>query len=508
MIILKLKENISYIIQVIFLVLFYWLFLNVLIVNQVYANKNLFNPIIVVLFIILFFIICLTAYHFIFKYTKWFTKYEGVLLFFVLFFMFLLQLDFGILLETNPNFDYEAVYRGAIQWLTTGNLGSYQSYFYTFPNNLGCLFLLKIFFQALSVFGIKTFYLAGTVLVCIIFEVAYYLVFLIVKHLYGVLNAFMALILCALVIPIYFYSSIFYTDTLTFVFPVLIYFLYIQAKDASSRKVTYLLFVSIGIVTAIGMTIKISVLFMLIAIFIDLILTLNIKQYIFKICVCFLSLAIVIIAFQTYIYNCGILDKSIADTRKIPYSHWLSMTLVGDGTYNNNDYSYIYTFPTTKQMDQAAWKKYFQRLNNYGVSGYIVFLNRKQITTWGNGTYDINEFLRTRPVNKTFLHDFVLDGGKYNIQFSNICQGFYIGMFSFILLYIFMLVRKRRRYKYTDNKSLAVYIVILGLFIFFLVWEANARYIINYIPIFIIAAVPGINIFYNRITKKKKNISS
>ena len=504
---INLKENLSYIIQIIFLCLFSWLFLNVFLVNQVYGNKDIFNPIIVLSITIYFFVICVFAYKVILKQTDWFTKYESLIVTIILLTLFFVQLYISMRLETNPQFDYEAVYRGAIQWFSSGNLGGFQDYFYKFPNNIGCLFLLKIYFQFLNLFGVKDFYLAGTILVSAIFEIGYYLVYLIVRRLYGLQNALMSLFLCVLILPIYFYGAIFYTDTLTFFFPVLIYYLFLKAKDTNSKKLKYILFVIIGIVTAVGMIVKLSVVFMLIAICIDIFLALDIKKYIIKICVCILSLAIIFITFQTYVYNCGILDKATADTKKIPYSHWLSMTLVNDGSYNNEDYGYIYSFKTTKEMDKVAWDKYFQRLNDYGVTGYIIFLNRKQITTWGNGTFNINEFLRTRPVNNTSLHDIVLSGGKYNMMFSNICQGIYIGLFFLIILYIFIIVKKRKGYKSTDNKSLAIYIVILGLYIFFLIWEANPRYLINYIPIFIIAAVPGINEF-NRIldqrrTKKK-----
>lgn len=502
------RERFSYIIQIVLLCLFCWLFLNVLFVNQVYWNKDLFNPITVVLLAVCFLLTCVIAYRFILNHTKWFTKYEYVILYIVLLTLFLLQLYFGIRLQTNPEWDYEAVYRGAIQWFSKGNLGSFQDYFYRFPNNLGCLFLLKIYFQVLNIFGVKNFYLAGTVLVCIIFETGYYFVYLIVRRLYGIHNAMIALFLCVFILPIYFYGSIFYTDTLSFVFPALIYYLYLRVKDAKKITVKYLLFVIIGIVSAIGMLVKITVIFMLIAICIDIFLTLNIKQYFLKIGACFLVFATMILLFNIYIYNCGILDKSTADVKRIPYSHWLMMTLVNNGSYNNEDYGFIYSFSTTKEMDKAAWNRYFQRLDDYGTGRYILFLNRKQITTWGNGTYNINEFLRTRPVNKTFLDELVLDNGKYNVQFSNVCQGIHIALFVCIILYIFIIVKKHRDYKFTDNKLLAVYVVILGLYFFFLIWEANARYIINYIPIFIVAAVPSINEINKKIEEKKTKISS
>lgn len=496
----RIKEEVYRKTHIVIFAVFGWLFLNVLLVNQVYCSKDLFNPFFVSFFGLCFLFLSVWFFRFSEKHISWFEKYEIIILFLTLYVMFSIQLMFGVKLETNPNFDFEAVYRGAIQWLNDGNLGRHQSYFCKFPNNIGCLFILKIYFQLVSFFGVKAYYLAATILDCILFEIGYLLAYKIVKRLFGLQSAMMALFLSAFILPVYFYAAIFYSDSLTFIFPVLVYYLYLKGKDAETKVLQYVFFTLSGIAAAIGMEIKLTVLFILIAIVIELLLTKKPREYLLKIGVCALAAVITAVSFQTYIYSCGILDKKTVDRARIPYSHWLMMTLKNDGSYNNEDYGYINSFKTTQEKDKAAWKMYFKRLDDYGPGRYLIFLNRKQITTWGNGTYNISEFLRTNPVHKTGLRDIAVNGGKYYSLFTDICQGIHIGIFALMILYLYSLVKRRREMKTQENRAFAAYVVLLGLYVFFLIWEANARYLIDYIPIFIIAAIPGLKALNDRIS--------
>lgn len=61
-------------------------------------------------------------------------------------------------------------------------------------------------------------------------------------------------------------ASVFYTDVLSMVFPVLIVLLYLEYMDAGSKCNRALLVISIGVTCAIGMLVKFTALIALIAV--------------------------------------------------------------------------------------------------------------------------------------------------------------------------------------------------------------------------------------------------
>lgn len=90
----------------------------------------------------------------IFKHDAFMLKHYKKLLFFFAAFMLILQIIFGCILRFNPVFDMDAIYGGAIEWVETGTFASYYDYYYYFPNNLGGMSLLYIFFKLASYLGI------------------------------------------------------------------------------------------------------------------------------------------------------------------------------------------------------------------------------------------------------------------------------------------------------------------------------------------------------------------
>lgn len=81
--------------------------------------------------------------------------------------------------------------------------------------------------------------------------------------------ALMSLCLFLLCFPFYFMGAAFYTDSLSLLFPVLCYYLYLCLKDENNRKKQMIYLAFMGLSLTAGMMIKFTVVIVLIAIVID-----------------------------------------------------------------------------------------------------------------------------------------------------------------------------------------------------------------------------------------------
>ena len=91
----------------------------------------------------------------------------------------------------------------------------------------------------------------------------------------------------------------------------------------------------------------------------------------------------------------------------------------------------------------------------------------------------------------SFLYKLLLANSKSTEIFRAISQGI---QYAFVIILLVSCILKVKLYKNFDYLKLTV----IGLVIFFLLWENRSRYIFNYIPIFILIIVD----FYNSLKEK------
>ena len=175
--------------------------------------------------------------------------------------------------------------------------GDSTTYFSMYNNNIPFVTLLTIIFKFVHLFfGANSKYMGVVIVINILLiDIGVYLVQKIVQEIYGEKNSLFALLFMFFLSPLYCYAPIIYTDTFTFLFPPLIMYIYILSnKENISFKRKTLYSVLIGIITFIGMRLKITVLFILIAIFITEFLRIKfekreLKNYLFRYLIIFIT---------------------------------------------------------------------------------------------------------------------------------------------------------------------------------------------------------------------------
>lgn len=482
-------------INFIFFIAFAWIFVNVIFKDKGWFIK--YNPLVIIILAVLFVGLIFLINK---KFEKWFlniTKTRKLLLLSaVIITMMVIQVFLGYYLRVTPSWDFGSVQESAVDLAKYGKIVN-MDYFLNFRNNTGSLLLISLVYKIFYMVGIDKFGVIGILFNIMMIDASIVLMFFACDKLFGTAKAFLALFIAAMMTPLYTYAPIYYTDTLSMMFPVLILYLLILSKDVEVKWKKYALYFLIGSLGFIGGQIKLTVTFMLIAIAIELILKDEIKSYTPKIATMVLAFLITLKIFNALVDVSGVFNFKMSEKSPTPFTHWLMMGLKNHGGWNGEDYELTYSYPTREERIEVNLQEIKNRLKDYKVGGYFKFATAKAEWTWGDGTYFAPEKLRRKPLDENVLHQVFLEKGKYFKYYAYFSQAIHVSVLIFILASSFGNIITKRN-DYTN----ILRIVMFGIMIFLIMWEARPRYIVNYIPVFILVAVEGVNILDNYLKKK------
>lgn len=418
--------------------------------------------------------------------------------------MYIIQLIAGKALEFDPVFDMGAVYHGAAEWVKTGTFGEYYDYFEMFPNNIGSMFFLFIIFKLCSFIGIENFFMAGAAVNSIMSVCAMAVVSLTCRKMGCARHGLFALALFALSLPFYIIGAVFYTDSLSLLFPALVYYLYLLARSAADMRKQILFYLLMGLAAAVGMQMKFTVAVALVAAAIDLCFHFEPKRAAIAAAAAASMLILVSVSVNGVIYGSH-LDRETVENESLIYNHHIMMGLNGDGSYSASDYDFSKSFDNAAERNEAISEKIKQRVSSLGLKGMYELFEGKAARDFGDGTYGFGDFLDDDPKNDTVLHEYVLyDGEKYS-KYSHLCTGVHIAVMILMLFwsYSFVFVRKNKPYEY-----IAPCLAVFGVFAVLMIWETNRRYFFNFVPMIFICAVMGAEHFSAAMSGMKKRLAA
>lgn len=499
---MKYKINTKNILLNIFFMIFSICFIiitfNIIFTNTEYPYKS-FNLLPLTILLVL---VALLSFYFVLSECENFinTYYKRILIVFLAV-TGVIQLIIGYSLQFEPVFDMGAIYNGAIEWVKTGTFAEIYDYMYYFPNNLGGMMFLFVFFKISNMFGCENFFIVGMVVNTLMCLATIACVSLICKKILSPKSGLIALVFFTLSLPFYFISAAFYTDSLSLLFAPLIYLLYLYFKEAKTLKSQIFYSIAIGLITAIGTLIKFPVIIMYIAVIIDMLFNMPIKKTALVLVNGIVVILIVNLCFNGYIYSSH-LDSKIAKKQNTPYKHWIMMGLSSPiGAYNNDDYIFTRSFNDAKEQNNALNNEIKERIKSRGFLGMINFYNKKMLFSLGDGTYALSDFFDDNPKNNSILHDYILYNGPhyetYSILSISVLISFYILMISYSQYVCFQ--RKKLQ-------NIAPYISIFGMLLFLAIWESNGRYFTCFIPIVFVCSVLSIDMLYKILFKKRNNL--
>ena len=406
---------------------------------------------------------------------------------------------FGLLLKVQPGWDMGNIYKHAIAYATNTEVENIV-YLYTFPNNVGITMVYTVLFKICTLIGLNDYLTIATLFNSLIVASTGIILYLTAKKLFDDNKALLTVFITLITTPFYLYCAIYYSDTLAMFFLILLTYVYILSKEKTNLRIKIVLYCLLGLFLALGIKVKIVVAFLAIAfVLYKIIKGFNKKEDIYLILTIITSL--LIYALLSIITNCFIInDKDMLYNNKLPYEHWIGMGLIGDGRWSYNMYQLNYSLDNYDEKKMASNEFIKERLDNLNLISFNKHIYDKLKYAWTDGSYYAPEKLRRDPVNHNIIQDFILENGRYEKYYKYFPQVLHAGM----LIFIFVGVIGSLFSKNMDINT-CLYIFMLGLIVFFLLWENRSRYVFPGLPLFIIMELYGIDMFSKiKIYKKDR----
>lgn len=418
---------------------------------------------------------------------KWLERYDRFIIPLCAILYFVVVLMNGFKLRFTPTFDMDAIYGGAVQWVKEGSFTRYYEYYGHFPNNLGAMGFLRLCFGVAKWSGITDFFAVGIVINSLFIAGTMLVTSLVCRKLFGSVAGIMAILAFTLCLPFYFMGAAFYTDSLSLLFPVLFYWLYLIWQEKESRRDKWLYAFLMAVVLTVGMLIKFTVSIVLVAVLIDAFINLGLRRMVFLGGVSIITALIVFNLFHAYLYTAH-LDREQCQELRTPYLHWVMMGLQNNGYYSSEDYEYTRSF-SSDERSEACLKKIKNRVKKLGFTGLIELFANKAVVCFGDGTYALSDFLDNSPDKKQDVHEYILYEGKKYTYYAEASTGFLLAIY--VLGILGTAASLFYRYTGADDAfwQLAPRLSILGILAFLMMWETSGRYFINFVPMFLISAV-------------------
>ncbi len=418
--------------------------------------------------------------------------------FFFLFLFFILQLIFAFLFAVRPSWDFGAV-NDSVFWDLDGVMSLNKNvYFYRYSNNVGLFLLLKAIYYPFSLLGASHFLLLG---IGLLFNII--LIDIGLFYLYRFLSLFVSsrqrlffFFLSLLYLPFITYVPIFYTDTYSLPFAIMSLYYLFYYSYCNDKKIYLIL---CGFSLGIGCFIKFSLFIVFLAFFIFFLFRsekMSLKKVFHSLFVIALFFSIPLVFLQGYIHFT--FDAKLLEKESFPKEHYFMMGLTNYGGYNEEDVLFTRNILGISNKKKADLRQFYSRFNELRRTNKVLeFYTNKAVYTWGDGTYFAPCKLDVEPLNSYSVKKIVL--GDSNYIFRCVSQAQMLFTLFFILIGIFF-----RKYLTDRQKDiqLLLNIIIFGVFLFFLLWEARSRYIVNFIPILLSSSYLGVIAFYNYIKIK------
>lgn len=290
-----------------------------------------------------------------------------------------------------------------------------------------------------------------------------------------------------------------YSDSTCLFMPILIFWLY---QTLENGKAKYGKCVCIGILSYLGYEIKPMVIIITIAI-IGVEFLQNIKEK------CNLKrwsvLAVICISLIGTMGVCKVVNLEkimgfeINQEAEFGLTHYLMMGLNEEhsGVFIVEDAEYSESIPTLKERKKENIRVAKERIKNFGFIGLCRHTVKKSMVNFSDGTfawgqegdfYGIPLALPDVTITQ-FLRNIFYDTGRYHVVFETVVQFFWIAVLVGLVLNTSMLFQKKKQD--LDKTQLVMMAALIGIALFVMIFEARARYLFVYVPVYIFMAVQG-----------------
>lgn len=366
-----------------------------------------------------------------------------------------------------------------------GQINMDNEYFQRYENNHSVVVLFYYFYKILFQCGIRDVWIPTVILNVLCVDIGIYISYRTGRMLKG--DAFANLLLvCFLLCPTtYVWLTTAYTNTFSFPYIMGILYLGLSLRVTSSRRKVIMQCILLGFIMAIGYWIRPTTILPIIAL-------LLFTEVVSKKRNTMLEGVIILAVFLLCFAGCRLIVRQHVNQSKLmgtfPITHWIMMGLneESQGSIDNNmDPQYTAGFPTKEEKRKANIEEIKKRLKNMGVKGVVKLGARKIFRVWAvghDGSLSKAEYAKDFPV---LYEKFMGDTGGWYLLFT---QAFRVCIFVFLF---FSAIAQLRQKQCTEMFLFAL--TFLGAVLFFLIWEANKRYNVCFVGVYLLLMADGIH---------------
>ena len=289
--------------------------------------------------------------------------------------------------------------------------------------------------------------------------------------------------LMILYIPFQMYSLFYYSDTLMVIMVALIIYVLIPSDGSFIFRTKHI--VAVAILVAFAWNLRSNIIIILPALIVYLLFFKWYKNLVLLLVTFGIAFVFFGKGFDMLWAHYGFWKD---DGYKFPMLHWVMMGMsIQGGSYNWQDFQFTY-LSQNKMADDLGL--FFNRLTHRPIFLNLLMVVLKVRGNWSDGTINYTNGTRALRDGDGFLWQ--LFYGSNNSFFIYLSQMMYVVIIFGMVYYIY-----KRRKEYITSCFL-FQIIIFGVFMFHLIWEAKPRYVYAWMPIIFILGAKGIILFAER----------
>lgn len=376
-------------------------------------------------------------------------------------------------------------------------IDSDMGYFAAYGNNYFVVVATIYFYKILMFFGISDFNFYFELLNVFMIDLTVFLLYKSVKICFNKQKATKYLFI-SVFNPLN-YVMIFWFYTATYSMPLTVGIIYLAIsiwKDCDShKKINYFKVAVIAIISVLGYFLRPTVLIPLIAVFICFLLVIRINKKLMIRAVTFAAIFLItgVLVYSTVHYQ--VYKYVEDDSGNFPLTHWVMLGLDKEGRATSEAQFYTASFEGKEAKTEANIKEIKNKLKKMGVGGFLEHLAEKLQVTWTDGTADYVSRAR-QGTNFGELHSWIF--GERDSFFIVFCQMFRVLTLGLAAVCIFVQILNK---KYDVRFLFSL--TLLGVIVFYLIWEAKEAYSLPFIPVLLVLSSLGMDDVIEQIEKRK-----
>ncbi len=385
-------------------------------------------------------------------------------------------------------------------------------YFAQFTNNINLGFFGYLIQKAIPMESKTDMWLLMAVIAALFADIAIYWTLKLITKLYGKRYFTITFLVCIILIGLSEEATVLYSDIVSlWTIPFTAY--HVVSAENGDKKIWVHCFLA-GVGIGFGGAFKPQVFILLIAgcivVALQAIMCKVTKHQIEGALLCLTMCLVVYVALSSISkrwYYKYIPDEykdapqTYIDENTYPMLHWVNMGLnsMSIGDWNQSDCQFTESFPGKENKNHQLKIAIQERLENFGLVGYLKFVNRKVVLALQNGSFSHEAVwkgtcLNTNPVAIKIQHYFVSTYDEWKHVVAVAVQEIYLlCLWSAIWNVLQNLLGIRK--KSTQFIIQIAQITLLGDIMFLALFERNVRYFYTVIPLLILLAIAGLRAF-------------